>query len=215
MSEQKGILAIISGFSGAGKGTVVKEILRTYEKDYAVSVSATTRKPRNGEVDGEHYFFLEKSEFEQMIQEDRFLEYAVYSEVNYYGTPKDFVFKKLDEGKSVILEIERQGALKVKEQYPETVLIFVTPPTAEELENRLRGRGSETEEQIAMRLSTAVEEAAYMSQYDYIVVNESGKAQDCAARIHHIIESEKMRTMYAGKVIQSMTEGLAKFKKGE
>lgn len=215
MSEKRGILAIISGFSGAGKGTVVKEILHTYEKNYAVSVSATTRKPRNGEVDGQHYFFLEKSEFEQKILQDEFLEYAVYSEVNYYGTPKTFVFEKLDAGKSVILEIERQGALKVKEAYPETVLIFVTPPTAEELENRLRGRGSETEEQIAMRLSTAVEEAAYMSQYDYIVVNESGKAAECAERIHHIIESEKMRTMYAGKVIEDMTQGLAKFKKGE
>lgn len=215
MSDQRGVLAIISGFSGAGKGTVVKEILSTYEEDYALSISATTRKPRDGEIHGQHYFFVEKTEFEQKIKENQFLEYAVYGGVNYYGTPKDFVFDKLDEGQSVILEIERQGALKVKEQYPETILIFVTPPTVEELENRLRGRGSETEEQIAIRLSTAAEEAAYMNQYDYIVLNESGKIEACAAKIHHIIETEKMRTMYAGKTISNMAEALAKYKKGE
>ena len=145
MSDQRGILAIISGFSGAGKGTVVKELLSTYAQEYCLSISATTRGPREGEIDGQHYFFLEKADFEQRIREERFLEYARYVD-NYYGTPKDFVFDKLSQGISVVLEIEMQGALKVKERYPETVLIFVTPPTAEELEARLRGRGTETED---------------------------------------------------------------------
>ena len=214
MNDQRGMLTIISGFSGAGKGTVVKEILSTYEESYSLSISATTRKPREGEVDGVHYFFMDKEGFERKISENQFLEYAQYVE-NYYGTPKDFVFNKLDQGISVILEIEMQGALKVKEQYPETVLIFITPPTAEELESRLRGRGTETEEVIASRLSRASEEVAYMSKYDYIVLNESGKVAECAAQIHHIIETEKKKVIYSGQKISNLTEGLVKYKKGE
>ena len=214
MNDQRGMLTIISGFSGAGKGTVVKEILSTYEENYSLSISATTRKPREGEVDGVHYFFLDKEVFERKISENQFLEYAQYVE-NYYGTPKDFVFNKLEQGISVILEIEMQGALKVKEQYPETVLIFITPPTAEELESRLRGRGTETEEVIASRLSRASEEVAYMNKYDYIVLNESGKVAECAAQIHHIIETEKKKVIYSGQKISNLTEGLVKYKKGE
>lgn len=214
MNNQRGMLTIISGFSGAGKGTIVKEIFKTYKDDYSLSISATTRKPREGEVDGVQYFFLDKEVFEQKIKENQFLEHAKYVD-NYYGTPKDFVFSKLDQGVSVILEIEMQGALKVKEQYPDTVLIFVTPPNAEELEARLRGRGTETEEVICDRLSRASEEAEFMSKYDYVVVNESGKVADCAARIHHIIETEKSRSIYSGQTISEMTEGLVKYKKGE
>lgn len=214
MSDQRGILAVISGFSGAGKGTLVKEIFSTYEKEYSLSISATTRKPREGEVDGVQYFFIDREVFEQRIQENQFLEYAQYVD-NYYGTPKDFVFGKLNQGISVILEIEMQGALKVKEQYPETVLIFVTPPTAEELEARLRGRGTETEDVIQSRLARAAEEAVYMDKYDYIVLNEDGKVAECAAKLHHIIETEKKRTMYNGQLIHDLTADLAKYKKGE
>ena len=132
-----------------------------------------------------------------------------------YGTPKDFVYSKLDQGISVILEIEMQGALKVKEQYPETVLIFMTPPTAEELEERLRGRGTETEEVIASRLARAFEEAEYMKKYDYVVVNENGKVAECAALIHNIVETEKRRAIYSVQKINELTEGLVKYKKGE
>ena len=138
--SKKGILAIISGFSGAGKGTVVNRLLE--KESYAVSISATTRKPRTGEVDGQNYFFRTKDEFEKMIANDQLIEYAEYVG-NYYGTPKDYVFKKLDEGFDVILEIEMQGALKVKEKFPETALIFITPPSADELKKRLVGRGTE------------------------------------------------------------------------
>ena len=214
MNNQRGILAIISGFSGAGKGTVVKEILSTYEKDYSLSISATTRKPRAGEVDGIQYFFMDKEVFEQKIEENQFLEYARYVD-NYYGTPKEFVFNKLEQGISVILEIEMQGAIKVKEQYPETVLIFITPPTASELESRLRGRGTETEDVIASRLSRASEEVEYMKQYDYVVLNENGRISECAAQIHHIIETEKKKAMYSGQTIRELTDGLVKYKKGE
>ncbi|MCR1918198.1 guanylate kinase [Frisingicoccus caecimuris] len=214
MNDQKGILAVISGFSGAGKGTLVKELLTRHEQEYCLSISATTRIPREGEVDGQHYFFLDKSVFEQRIQEERFLEHACYVD-NYYGTPKDFVFNKLSQGISVILEIEMQGALKVKERYPETVLIFVTPPTAEELEARLRGRGTETEEVILSRLSRASEEVTYMDKYDYIVLNENGKVVECAEDIHQIIEAEKRKAVYGGELVEQLTEGLAAYKKGE
>lgn len=214
MNKQQGILAIISGFSGAGKGTVVQEILNTYDKEYCLSVSATTRQPREGENHGQHYFFLEKEEFEQRIEDDRFLEYARYVE-HYYGTPKEFVFDKLEQGVSVILEIEMQGALKVKERCPEALLIFVTPPTAEELERRLRGRGTETDEVIASRLSRAAEEVTYMEKYDYIVVNETNKVAECAAAIHHLIEDEKKRAVYCGGLIGELSRGLSVYKKGE
>lgn len=214
MSEQRGILAIISGFSGAGKGTVVEKLLSTYAQEYCLSVSATTRTPREREIDGQHYFFLDKADFEQRIREERFLEYACYVD-NYYGTPKEFVFDKLSRGISVVLEIEMQGALKVKERYPETVLIFVTPPSAEELEARLRGRGTETEDVIASRLARAAEEVDYMDKYDYIVLNEDGKMAECAENIHHIIESEKKKAIYGGKLIAGLREGFAAYKKGE
>ena len=159
--SKKGILAIISGFSGAGKGTVVNRLLE--KESYAVSISATTRKPRTGEVDGQNYFFRTKDEFEKMIANEQLIEYAEYVG-NYYGTPKDYVFKKLDEGFDVILEIEMQGALKVKEKFPETALIFITPPSADELKKRLVGRGTETAEQIEKRMSRAVDECPNMNQ---------------------------------------------------
>ena len=144
--RSKGILLVISGFAGTGKGTLVHELLEKYD-NYALSVSATTRSPRPGEVDGVHYFFKSKEEFEEMIHENRLIEYASYVE-NYYGTPKEYVRQQLENGKDVILEIEIQGALKIKEQFPDTLLLFMVPPSASVLEERLRGRGTETDEVV-------------------------------------------------------------------
>lgn len=152
----KGILVVVSGFSGAGKGTVMKRLMEKYD-GYALSVSATTRKPRPGEEDGREYFFRTRDEFEKLIEEDALLEYARYVE-NYYGTPRSYVEEQLQAGRNVILEIEIQGAMKIKEKIPEALLVFVTPPTVEELERRLTGRGTETAQVIADRLARAGEE---------------------------------------------------------
>lgn len=205
--SKKGILAIISGFSGAGKGTVVNRLLE--KENYAVSISATTRKPRTGEVDGQNYFFKTKDEFEKMIANDQLIEYAEYVG-NYYGTPKDYVFKKLDEGFDVILEIEMQGALKVKEKFPETALIFITPPSADELKKRLVGRGTETAEQIEKRMSRAVDECPYMNQYDYIVVNDD--LDECVDEIHRLLQSIHNAKENQQELINMITEDLKKFK---
>ncbi len=186
MSNKKGILIVVSGFSGSGKGTLMKRLLEEYD-NYALSISATTRNPRQGEVDGREYFFKTVEEFEKMIAHDDLIEYAKYVS-NYYGTPKDYVMKQLDAGKDVILEIEIQGALKVKEKYPDTLLMFITPPTVEELKKRLIGRGTETMDVIESRLKTAVNESLGMEKYDYIVVNDD--LDVCVKEIHHIIQSE-------------------------
>ena len=154
--DNQGVLAVISGFSGAGKGTLMKELMKRYEETYALSVSATTRNPREGEVDGREYFFKTTEEFEKMIAKEELIEYARYVE-NYYGTPRTYVEQQLEAGKDVILEIEIQGALKVKERFPDTLLLFVTPPSAKELRRRLVGRGTETMEVIESRLARAVD----------------------------------------------------------
>lgn len=211
---KKGILIIISGFSGAGKGTVMQCFTKKYSEKFCLSVSATTRQPREGEVHGQHYFFKTKEEFEQMIREDALLEYASYVG-NYYGTPIDFVESKISEGMNVLLEIEIQGALKVKEKFPDSVLIFVTPPDAKSLEERLRGRGTETEEVIASRLSRAAEEAVYMKDYDYIVLNEDGRAEACADCIYQIAEDELLKASRSGGFIRRMQEDLEAYRKGE
>ena len=198
--NKRGILAIISGFSGAGKGTVVNKLL---EKDnYAVSISATTREPRQGEVDGKNYFFKSRDEFENMIENNQLIEYAEYVG-NYYGTPRDYVFKKLEEGYDVILEIEMQGALKVKEKFPETALIFITPPSADELKKRLVGRGTETIEQIDKRMSRAVDECDYMNKYDYIVVNDD--LDECVDEIHRLLQSIHNAKENQSELIEKIT----------
>ena len=205
--NKRGILAIISGFSGAGKGTVVNKLL---EKDnYAVSISATTREPRQGEVDGKNYFYKSRDEFENMIENNQLIEYAEYVG-NYYGTPRDYVFKKLEEGYDVILEIEMQGALKVKEKFPETALIFITPPSADELKKRLVGRGTETIEQIDKRMSRAVDECDYMNKYDYIVVNDD--LDECVDEIHRLLQSIHNAKENQSELIEKITEELKKFK---
>ena len=182
--SDRGVLTVISGFSGAGKGTVVKQLLQEY--DYGLSISATTRSPREGEQDGREYFFKTKEEFEKMIREHQLIEYAQYVG-NYYGTPKEYVVQQLEQGKDVILEIEMQGALRVREILPEVNLIFLTPPTVDELERRLVSRGTETAEVIRERMARAKEESAYMKEYDYVVINDD--LDECVENVHQPIRS--------------------------
>jgi guanylate kinase len=166
-------LFVISGCSGVGKGTVLKEFMARNSDDFMLSVSCTTRKPRVGEVDGVNYFFLTHEEFEKAVQEDKFLEHAQFAG-NFYGTKKKFIKQKFEEGLNIILEIETQGALQVKSKMPEAVLIFIAPPGqgVDELEKRLRGRNTEDEETIQRRLAEAKVELERAKQYDYVVVND-------------------------------------------
>lgn len=185
MKKAKGILIVVSGFSGAGKGTLMKELMRQYD-NYALSISMTTRQPRTGEQDGREYFFVDKETFEEKIAQHELIEYAGYCG-NYYGTPKDYVEHKLDQGKDVILEIEIQGALKIKEQFQNALLLFVMPPSAKELKKRLVGRGTESMEVIEKRLQRANEEAEGIEQYDYIVIND--KLEECTRELHALIRA--------------------------
>ena len=206
----RGVLAVVSGFSGAGKGTIMKSLMAKYD-NYALSVSATTRNPRPGEEDGREYFFRTKEEFEEMIRQDQLIEYARYVE-NYYGTPKAYVEEQLSAGRDVILEIEIQGAMKIKEQFPESLLLFVTPPSAEELQKRLVGRGTETADVIAQRLSRAYEESEGMDAYDYIVVNDD--LDVCAAEVQKFVEAAKNEPSRRREFIKEIREELKGFAKG-
>ena len=185
--NDKGLLLVISGPSGVGKGTICREYIKNHD-DCALSVSATTRSPREGEIHGESYFFMTHDEFRKKIDEGGFLEHAVFCE-NYYGTPKDAVMRMLESGKNVILEIEVQGALQVRSHYPEAVFIFVIPPSLDELEERLRGRGTETDEVIAKRLDRAKAEFKYIDKYNYVLVNDTVAA--ATERLQAIITAEK------------------------
>ena len=167
---KKGALIVISGFSGAGKGTIVKKLLSDYDR-FSLSISMTTRAPREGEENGREYFFVTKEEFEKTIAEDGLLEHASYLG-NYYGTPKAYVEGEMAKGKDVILEIEVQGALQIKEKFPETILLFVTPPSAEVLKERLIGRGTESMDVVEKRLRRAKEESEIMDRYDMILIND-------------------------------------------
>lgn len=218
---KKGILVVVSGFSGAGKGTIMKKLMSTYGDSYALSVSATTRNPRPGEENGKDYFFVSREQFETMISEEKLIEYARYVD-NYYGTPRDYVEKQLEAGKSVILEIEIQGALKVKNRFPDTRLLFVTAPSAAELKNRLTGRGTESAEVIEARLSRAYEESLGIENYDYLVVNDN--LEECVEHIHGILEhecqgcagqNEKDRVSANIDFIKNMRNELLSFSKGE
>ena len=203
--ENKGILIVVSGFSGAGKGTIMRALLDKYEETYALSVSATTRDPRPGEVEGREYFFRTVEEFEKMIAKEDLIEYAKYVD-NYYGTPRTYVEEQLERGRDVILEIEIQGALKVKEKFPETLLLFVTPPSAAELKRRLEGRGTETPEVIASRMKRAREEADYMDRYDYLISNDD--LNECVEEMHQIIQGEHRRSYRNNAFMEHMKEDL-------
>ena len=180
---KQGRLAVISGFSGVGKGTVVKKLVE--EKGYELSVSATTRAPREGERHGREYYFISHEEFEHRIQEGDFLEWAQYVE-NYYGTPRRFTLERLEQGRDVILEIEAQGAFRVKEQYADAMLIFMIPPSMAELKRRLEGRGTETPEVIAKRLRRAMEELELARKYDYLVENDT--IEQCMQQLDDMIQ---------------------------
>lgn len=205
---KKGALIIISGFSGVGKGTVVKRLVNDY--DYSLSVSATTREPREGEVDGKDYYFKTKDEFENLIDYNGFIEWAQYVE-NYYGTPRAFVEKEIKEGRNVILEIEVQGAMSVKEQYPDAVLIFLTAPSGESLKNRLMGRGTEDSKVISKRLKRACEETEDMIKYDYLVVNDD--LDDCVKTVNSIIVSEGCKIGNNKNYIESISQELLDIRK--
>ena len=203
--KNRGILTVVSGFSGSGKGTIMKELMKKYADSYALSISATTRNPRPGETNGVEYFFRTKEQFEQMIKEDALIEYVQFVG-NYYGTPKAYVEEQLEAGKDVILEIEIQGALKVKEKFPDTLLLFVTPPSAEELKSRLVGRGTETMDVIEFRMNRAKEEALEMDQYDYLIINDD--LQECVEEMHQIIQGEHRRSFRNAEFIEHMKEEL-------
>ena len=205
MTHTNGLVVVLSGFSGAGKGTIMKHLLNRYPDDYHLSISATTRPIRTGEEDGREYFFKSREEFDAMIDAGEFLEHATFNG-NSYGTPKAYVEQLVREGKDVILEIEVQGALQVRRIFEDALLLFVTPPSAEELKNRLMGRGTETDEVIAQRLAISLEEATLMPQYDYLVVNDD--LDQAVEEVHHIIQSEHFSTFRNREVIASIQEQL-------
>lgn len=196
----KGLLVVLSGPSGAGKGTVCKALL-TRHPEVALSISCTTRSPRNNEKEGVNYFFKSEEEFKDLIRQDEFLEHAcVYG--NYYGTPKSFVAQKLEEGSDVMLEIDVQGALRAKKIFPDGILIFLVPPSMEELERRIRGRGTESEEQIQTRLGKAKSEMEQVERYDYVIVNDH--IERVVDEIESIIEAEKLKVKRAKKEFEDM-----------
>ncbi len=209
--NKKGILIVLSGFSGVGKGTVVKRLLSDYD-NYVLSISATTRKPREGEEEGISYFFKSKEDFEQMIKDDAFVEHARYVD-NYYGTPKAYVQEQLDAGKDVILEIEIQGALKVKEKYPDALMLFLVPPDARTLKERLIGRGTETAEVIHGRLKRAAQEAQEMGSYEYIIVNDD--LDTCVKQVHALIQSAHCKKSHNTEFIKELQQDMNCFLKGE
>jgi len=209
--NNKGILAVVSGFSGAGKGTVMKELLRRYD-NYALSVSATTRAPRPGETDGVEYFFKTKEEFQKMIDSEALIEYACFVN-NYYGTPRAYVEEQMKAGKDVILEIEIQGARNIRRQFPDALLLFITPPTADELKRRLVGRGTETMDVIASRLKRAAEEAEGVDMYDYLVVNDDLDA--CVENTHQLIQLHHQKASRNMELIDQIRTELRTISEGE
>ena len=209
--KKQGTLVVVSGFAGTGKGTVMKELLGRYDS-YALSISATTRNPRPGEADGREYFFKTVDEFKQMIEKEEFVEHACYVG-NYYGTPKKYVQEQLEAGKDVILEIEIQGALNIKRQFPDALLLFIAPPSADVLKSRLVGRGTETEEVIEQRLARAVEESKGIENYDYLVVNDI--LDECVETVHQMIQSAGWKMSRRENDVEELRKQISKFSKGE
>ncbi|MCQ2431455.1 MAG: guanylate kinase [Clostridia bacterium] len=192
MNMKKGIPVVISGPSGCGKGTIVKELLKKYPETFALSVSATTRSPRVGEEHGREYYFITKEEFERRIAANEILEYTTYVG-NYYGTPKKELYERTEQGINVILEIEIEGGMNIRKLCPEAVLVFILPPSAKILEARLRGRGTNTDEDIKNRMTRAKEEILYAEKYDYVVINEEGGVEKAAEEIAEIVRAEQKK----------------------
>ncbi len=195
----KGLKIVLSGPSGSGKGTIVKELIR--DEQFLLSISATTRAPRQGEEEGVHYFFKTRDDFESMIANNELIEYAEFCG-NYYGTPKAFIEESVKNGKDVILEIEVKGAMQIKKIYPEAIFIFVVPPSLVELENRLVGRNTEARDVIEQRLNRAKEELALYNQYDYVVVND--RLVDAIDEIGCIVRAEKLKSAFSEQVIENI-----------
>ncbi len=208
---QKGILVVVSGFSGVGKGTLMKCLVERYS-NYALSISATTRSPREGEVDGREYFFRTRDEFQTMINGGELIEYACYCE-NFYGTPQKYVEEQMEQGKDVILEIEIQGALNIKKKYPEALLLFVMPPSAAVLKERLEGRGTESPEVIDARLRRACEESEGIENYDFILVNDD--LDICVKQMHGLITDQRWRVNRNLDFINEIRTEIKAFSKGE
>ena len=200
---KRGLLIVLSGPSGVGKGTVRAAIFAKGEQKFVYSISATTRSPRTGETDGVDYFFKTREEFEQMIQNKQLLEYAEYVG-NYYGTPLEYVENTLATGKDVFLEIDVQGAIQVRELMPEGVFIFLTPPDLNELESRIVNRGTDSDEVIAKRMKTAREELELMKYYDYSVVNDT--VDNAVQKIEAIIQTEHLRIIRNLDTIEELEE---------
>ena len=202
--QREGLLLVVSGPAGVGKGTIDRALLER-NAGMRLSVSATTRPPRPGEIDGVHYFFISEDRFREMVDRGEFLEYVRVFNLHYYGTPRSFVEEEIASGRDVLLEIDVQGAMRVRATYPEAVLVFVAPPSMGKLKSRLIGRGTETPEAVERRFETAFAELAYMDKYDYIVVND---VLDVAiGHIQHIIDAEKCRSSRSGALINRLLEG--------
>ena len=204
MKKQRGLLIVLSGPSGVGKGTVRKELFSQPNTNYEYSISMTTRNPREGEVDGVDYFFKSRAEFEMLIEQGGLLEHAEFVG-NYYGTPLAYVNETLDAGRDVFLEIEVQGAKQIREKAPDALFIFLAPPSLSELKSRLVGRGTETADVIAKRIATAEEELEMMSLYDYVVEND--EVANACDKINAIIKAEHCRRERVEKIYLSMLKG--------
>ena len=202
--NERGLLVIMSGPSGVGKGTIRKALFEIPDSNFCYSVSMTTRKPREGEVDGQDYFFVSRREFERRIKENSFLEYAEFVG-EYYGTPLDYIDQKMSEGKEVIVEIEVQGALQVQEKLPEAVFVFIVPPSRKALIDRLINRGMDTQEKINNRIKKAESEYPLAYKYDYIVVND--EVYNAADRIYAIIRAEHAKTERSIHKYNKLMEG--------
>ena len=203
--SREGLLLVVSGPAGVGKGTLDKALLERHQ-DMKLSVSATTRAPRPGEIDGVHYFFKTEEEFKTMIERNEFLEYMHVFQTNYYGTPRSFVEEQLSRGIDVILEIDVQGAMKVKKAFPNAVMIFIAPPSMAELKSRLIGRNTETLEQIEKRFATAEKEIAMLPEYEYVVTNDV--VEMAVNRMESIITAEKCKVSRSNALLAKLQGGI-------